>query len=85
MSAVPTFPRKENELVILDMAKTLKEVSVKMEREWLEGEKRQRQMETEWLESTMESGRRQRQDELKYLEVIKQQQRELNRSFYDFS
>ena len=45
MSAVPTFPRKENELVMLDMAKTLKEVSVKMEREWLEGERRQRQME----------------------------------------
>ena len=76
-SAVPTFPRKENELVIMNIAKTLKEASVKLETDWLEGERRQRQVEAEWLESIMESGRRQRQDELKYLEVIKSQQREI--------
>ena len=76
-SAVPTFPRKENELVIMNIVKTLNEASVKLETDWLEREKRQRQVEAEWLESTMESGGRQRQDELKYLEVIKSQQREI--------
>ena len=68
---------KENEFTILKIASTLKEASVQLETEWLDREKKQRQVESVWLESTVEVERRQRQDEQKYVVVIKSQQNEI--------
>ena len=76
-SAIQTYPGKENEFTILKIASTLKEASVQLETEWLDREKKQRQVESVWLESTVEVERRQRQDVQKYVVVIQSQQNEI--------